>query len=314
MKKLQGLCGTALTYSVARTFIDKDPQMQWVWKLFASIFGAVLLLTYLYSWWKSSRGSNAEPIPQRRRSGFVVDTPSAPNDANSPRNSADPLFAPQSIGIGDALPSASTLETGSGEDKRNNWRRDHWWIAIPLVAGAVILGAISLSESRTSSDALPGGTRPSDSDQRIAELQQQVADLNQKLTQVTAQNAQLSGRKNADTLDQQGKCAQQARSDFEEWGWKNKENSDFVSHYSATLDKCFIQTQNTDGNGEFFWRHLFDAYGGEEYGEYAWQRQNGKKYWEVRPFVCHVISPTGETQYCESEDEFQELAKVYMGK
>lgn len=316
MRKLQGLCGTALAYCIARTFIDKDPQMQWVWKLFASIFGSVLLLSYLYSWWNASRVQDPEASPQRRTSGFLFDETSAPNDAEPTarfRPVADRVPSSQSEIIPDALPSHSTFETDRGEHRTNKWRTEHWWIAIPLVAGAIIMGGISLSESRKSADVLPGSTRPPESDRQIADLQQEVAELNAKLTEVTSQNAELAGRANTNTLDQQRKCAQQAHQDFEEWGWKDKESSDFVSHYNPTLDRCFIQTQNTDGNGEFFWRHLFDAYGGQDYGEYAWQQQSGKKYWEVRPFVCHVTLPSGEKRYCNSDDEFQDLAKVYMG-
>jgi hypothetical protein len=144
-----------------------------------------------------------------------------------------------------------------------------------------------------------GATQSSQCVQRFEELHLQISDLQAKLTRGSKES----------TLDQQDKCANRAFWAFENWGYKAKENADFVGHYNAALDRCFIQTQNTGVNGEFFWRELFDAYSGEQYGQYGLQRKNR----EVPLIDCHVILPSGETQSCQSDDEFKKLARVYMG-
>ena len=147
------------------------------------------------------------------------------------------------------------------------------------------------------------------SNQQDTELRQQIAELKRQVAEL---NAKLAEKAKSSTLDQQAKCADRAYKDFDEWGYKAKENSDFVGHYNAKLDRCFVQFQNTNAGG-FFWRSLFDAYSGKEYGEYGWKIDEHKKYWEVPPFVCHVTPLSGETEFCKSDDEFLELAKVYMG-
>jgi hypothetical protein len=55
-----------------------------------------------------------------------------------------------------------------------------------------------------------------------------------------------------------------------------------------------------------------DAFEGKSYAEYAWKSEKGKKYWEVKPFVCKVTLPSGEKKDCASSDEFDDLVKVYM--
>jgi hypothetical protein len=148
-----------------------------------------------------------------------------------------------------------------------------------------------------------GAAQSSQCVQRFEELHRQIIDLKAKLAMGSKES----------TLDQQDKCANRALWDFENWGYKAKPDADFVGHYNAALDRCFIQTQNTLSNGEFFWRDLCDAYSGEQYGQYGWQRKDKQKYWDVPPFVCHVIVPSGEKRFCQSEDEFKKLAMAYMG-
>lgn len=123
---------------------------------------------------------------------------------------------------------------------------------------------------------------------------------------------ELIEKAKAGSLDQQEKCATRSRKDFEDWGYINKDGADFVSHYNAALDRCFIQTQNRMPGGVFY-RDLFDAYSGKQYGEYGWEENPSKKYWEVPPFSCHVTLPSGEDRSCQSDDDFQKLAAVYMG-
>lgn len=148
------------------------------------------------------------------------------------------------------------------------------------------------------------------------DLKRQVAELRRKVASLTTQIEALQDSRPvslaSSTLDLQDKCAARGYKDFEDWSFKGKENSDFVAHYSRKLDRCFVQFQNTANEGEFFWRQLFDAYSGKEYGEYAWQQKKDKKYWEVPPFVCHIDTLSGETKYCHSDEEFGALAKIFM--
>ncbi len=115
-----------------------------------------------------------------------------------------------------------------------------------------------------------------------------------------------------DTLDQQGKCAVQARKDFEDWSYSAKYNADFVSHYSPTLDRCFVQFQYSIMNTGWFYRQLFDAFGGKMYADYAWRAEKDKKYWEVAPAWCTVTLPSGDKRTCHSDEEFLDMVKVYM--
>jgi hypothetical protein len=148
---------------------------------------------------------------------------------------------------------------------------------------------------------------------QIAELKQKVAQLNQQIAEL---NAELAAKPKPDTLDVQAKCSERAFKDFDDWGYKVRENADFIGYYNAALDRCFIQTQTsrTTTKGIFAFKELFDAYSGKQYGQYAWESKEGKKYWEVPPFVCSVTVPSGEVKYCNSEDDFLNLAAVYMGR
>lgn len=148
---------------------------------------------------------------------------------------------------------------------------------------------------------------------QITELKQKVAELKQQVAEL---NTELAAKPKSDTLDVQAKCSDRAFKDFDDWGYKVKENADFIGYYNAALDRCFIQTQNslTTTKGIFAYKELFDAYSGKQYGQYAWESKEDKKYWEVPPFVCSVAMPSGDLKYCDSEDEFHNLAAVYMGK
>lgn len=152
-----------------------------------------------------------------------------------------------------------------------------------------------------------GCGRHSESDQQISVLQKQITLQSQQIEEL---KTELTEKAKLSSLDQQSKCADRAHKDFEDWGYINKQNADFVSHYNAALGRCFIQTQNT--LADFFYRELFDAYSGKQYGEYGWEEKPDKKYREVRPFLCDVTPPSGEKRVCESEDDFQKLAAVYM--
>lgn len=75
MKKFQGLLGTALTYSIARKFMDKDPQMREGWGWFAVVFAVGLAITALISRWKDARSRSRVAESPSRRVEQVTDTP-----------------------------------------------------------------------------------------------------------------------------------------------------------------------------------------------------------------------------------------------
>lgn len=64
IKRIQGLLGTALAYSFAHRFMDKDPHMRAVWLWFALFFFTMLGITVFISRWKDSRSGNRESQEQ----------------------------------------------------------------------------------------------------------------------------------------------------------------------------------------------------------------------------------------------------------
>jgi hypothetical protein len=184
----------------------------------------------------------------------------------------------------------------------------NWLLLKRTALGLGIIIAIAIACILIHSFKVAGQVSEEQSNQQAIELKRQVAELK---GQVAELNAKLAEQTKSSTLDQQAKCADRAYKDFDEWGFKAKEGSDFVGHYNANLDRCFVQFQ--DSFAGFFHRELFDAYSGKQYGEYGWQRREDKKYWEVPPYSCDIVLLSGGRKYCKSDDEFQDLAKVYMG-
>lgn len=139
-----------------------------------------------------------------------------------------------------------------------------------------------------------------DHENRLLDLQKQVA---------------ANAVPKAASLEYQEKCAEQAKKSFSEMGYKPKDLAGYENHYNAKLNKCFIMIQNTDAKySPTIWnyKNLLDAYEGKAYGEYSWHTVKDKKYWEVPPFTCKVVLLTGEERFCKSDEEFDELTKIYM--
>lgn len=146
--------------------------------------------------------------------------------------------------------------------------------------------------------------------QQLTIREQQV-----RLSELTAQLAVSETKARSNLLDYQGKCADQARKAFNDLGFKPNDMAGYENHYNAKLNKCFVSVQNTDAKyAPTIWTHktLFDAYEGRTYGDYHWHTVKDKKYWEVPPFMCKVVRPSGDDQYCKSDDEFEKLIKTYM--
>jgi hypothetical protein len=59
-------------------------------------------------------------------------------------------------------------------------------------------------------------------------------------------------------------------------------------------------------------KNLSDAFEGKVYGSYVWVNTQHKKFWEVDPMECYVVSPTGERKECKSSDEYDSLSSAYL--
>jgi hypothetical protein len=141
---------------------------------------------------------------------------------------------------------------------------------------------------------------------REIDLQQaEIARLTSEVT-TTKQRTPASA-----PLDLQAKCADQARKVFRDLGYKPDGPAAFENHFNVKLNRCFMQIENTTPQGNVN-RNVLDAFEGKEYGTYMWQPQEGKKYWQVPPFMCDVVSTTGEAVTCHSDEEFKSLIRVYL--
>ena len=141
---------------------------------------------------------------------------------------------------------------------------------------------------------------------QIEQQKHQIADVTKKLAEMP-QNG---------TLEQQANCAKRADFVFKDGGWKPEDMATNINHYNPQMNRCFVEIDNRDvhtAKGELIvGKNLFDAFEGRQYGGYAWISQKDKKYWEVKPMECWVLSKGGEKQECSSDDEFDKLAKQYL--
>jgi hypothetical protein len=143
-------------------------------------------------------------------------------------------------------------------------------------------------------------------------------ELGAKLNNVEKENQELTAKLNGVTkgasLELQKKCADQSASEFKTWGWNKKPLAGYDNHYQQNLNKCFVRIENSEftNNVPATSITVSDAYEGKVYGDYQWINTEGKKYWEVKPFICKVTLLSGEQKFCHSKEEFDELVKVYM--
>jgi hypothetical protein len=141
-----------------------------------------------------------------------------------------------------------------------------------------------------------------------------------RIVQLEKQNkelvAKLESLNKAASIEMQQKCAQQSKAEFNRSGFDKDDTANFTNHYNAKLNKCFVEMFSMKSHRTPYvptvYRSVSDAFEGKTYGEYMWINDLGKKYWEVKPFVCKVTLLSGEDKYCESDREFEELIKVYM--
>ena len=162
-----------------------------------------------------------------------------------------------------------------------------WFLTIAAVIGAVVFAMLWHGQREASQRQ----------ERRIDEL-----------------SAQLKSNAAIADLELQGKCARQAGEEFKLEGLEKEPFAGFSNHFNKNMGKCFVLTQNTSTqHGSVMTaKTLADAYEGRVLGTYIWINSTGRKYWEVTPTECDVITPSGEKKLCHSSDEFDELVKVYM--
>jgi hypothetical protein len=127
------------------------------------------------------------------------------------------------------------------------------------------------------------------------------------------------------TLDQQERCAQQARRAFQEIQAEAKAadkkfgshevSSDYQSHYNTKIGKClmFVESMGSLAGGEMSTTaYLIDANERRQYAFYLWLSKKDKKYWEVPPSSCDLTPSLKEKKFCTSREEFDEFVAAYM--
>jgi hypothetical protein len=129
---------------------------------------------------------------------------------------------------------------------------------------------------------------------------------------------------NAQSLDQQERCAQQARRAFQELNTENRTegqrfrmtvmSADYQSHYNTRLGKCLMLVETTYMSGSEFTTtaQLMDAKERRLYATYGWRSKEGKRYWEVPPTTCELTPSLREKKLCSSREEFDAFAANYM--
>ena len=113
-------------------------------------------------------------------------------------------------------------------------------------------------------------------------------------------------------------CAAQAEHEFLAEGFKRGDEAgrtsnvaDFTNHFDQARQKCFMLVEAT--NFPFQTKTLSDAYEGRVYAQYVFKADDVKKYWEVAPLECWILSETGEKRQCKSGEQFDKEVEAYMG-
>jgi hypothetical protein len=125
------------------------------------------------------------------------------------------------------------------------------------------------------------------------------------------------------TLDDQGRCAAQAKRAFQQWQEDDKKgplanmgttiSSDYESHYNTKIKKCLILIEASTSMGNISnYATLMDAYERRVYASYLWISRQDKKYWEVPPIMCELISTHGEVRRCAHRIEFDAFVATYL--
>ena len=123
----------------------------------------------------------------------------------------------------------------------------------------------------------------------------------------------------AQSLDQQERCAQQAKRAYAELETQNgaetqktvRLSGDYQSHYNVKLGKCLMLVERRDmlNDSRFTTTaYVIDANERRQYATYVWMSREGKKYWEVPPMACELTPSLREKRFCKTHEKFGEFA------
>jgi hypothetical protein len=130
----------------------------------------------------------------------------------------------------------------------------------------------------------------------------------------------------AQSLDQQERCAQQAKRAYAERDAQDcaemqkmgtgmsRFSGDYQSHYNVKLGKCLMLVETTDMRGEqsTTTAYVMDANERRPYATFVWMSREEKKYWEVPPMACELTPSLREKRFCKTREEFDEFVAPYM--
>jgi hypothetical protein len=114
------------------------------------------------------------------------------------------------------------------------------------------------------------------------------------------------------SLEDQIVCAKQAerafQSDQHSSSQKRFVEAHFISHYQSSSGRCFVEIAKSSFKANILIasRSINDAITGDLLGLYIRNSNQNTPGW------CDMIDSNGHEKYCQSGDEFTELAKQYM--
>ena len=134
------------------------------------------------------------------------------------------------------------------------------------------------------------------------------------IKELRVQRALANDRSKAGSLALEAECAQQAKIEWLDSGYKRKDLATYQNHYNVKLNKCVMALEIRAVMEDVGWNTLtlYDAFEHKEFASYIWRTQPGKKFSEVPPVTCTVQAPSGGELACRSREEFDELIKAYM--
>lgn len=129
----------------------------------------------------------------------------------------------------------------------------------------------------------------------------------------------------AQTLDQQERCATQAKRAYQEIQASDlaegkaigvsEIDSNYRSHYNTKMGKCLMLVKKNRmlgaGNSSTT-AYLIDANERRPYATYVWISQKDKKYWEVPPSACELDRSLREKKTCKTREEFDAFVAGYL--
>jgi hypothetical protein len=205
------------------------------------------------------------------------------------------LFLSRWIKRGFVPASAGLESTENNNDLPNTLAAKPRWSRVQiLIGGGVIILLVWLVYGRIEASRV------------VADEQHTIADL-------TAKHKVLDDKP---SFELQSRCSEAAKQFFNrEWSGSGQD-SDYTSHYNPEMRKCFTtvktsQWQKATGT-VLTSKNVYDAVEGKTYGEYVWQSDPVKKWWEVPPIQCDGVTPEGVEMECHSEGEYENLMSKYM--